>query len=50
MLAVVAQLQRGAEPKVGQDLTILVPPYDPAHIFRPSHEPEAPEADLELER
>ena len=49
MLAVVAQLQRGAEPKIGQDLTILVPPYDPAHIFRPSHEPEASETDLELE-
>ena len=49
MLAVVAQLQRGAEPKIGQDLTILVPSYDPAHIFRPSHEPEGSEADLELE-
>ena len=48
MLAVVAQLQRGAEPKAGQDLTVLVPPYDPTHIFRPSYEPESSEADLEL--
>ena len=48
MLAIVAQLQRGAEPKAGQDLTILVPPYDPAHIFRPSYEPESSEAVREL--
>lgn len=40
ILAIVAQMQRGAEPKANQDLTILVPSYDPAHIFRLSYEPE----------
>ena len=50
-LAIVAQLQRGAEPKVNQDLTILVPPYDPARIFRLSYEPDGlAELDLKSDR
>ena len=51
MLAIVAQLQRGAEPKANQDLTILVPPYDPARIFRLSYEPDGlAELDIEPDR
>ena len=50
-LAIVAQLQRGAEPKVNQDLTLLVPPYDPARIFRLSYEPDGlAELDWECDR
>ncbi len=50
-LAIVAQLQRGAEPKANQDLTILVPPYDPARIFRLSYEPDSlDELDIEPDR
>ncbi len=50
-LAIVAQLQRGAEPKANQDLTILVPPYDPARIFRLSYEPDGlAELDMEPDR
>lgn len=48
MLAIVAQLQRGAEPKANQDLTILVPPYDPAHIFSLSYEQD--ETDVQADR
>ncbi len=40
ILAIMAQMQRGAEPKANQDLTILVPSYYPAHIFRLSYELE----------
>ena len=53
-LAIVAQLQRGAEPKANQDLTIMVPPYDPARIFRLSYEPDSldslDELDMEPDR
>lgn len=38
MLAVVAALQRAGDFSSAQnDLTILVPPYDPADIFVPSY-------------
>ena len=38
MLAVVAALQRAGDFSSAQkDLTILVPPYDPADIFLPSY-------------
>ena len=37
VLAIVAAMQRGAEPNKESDLIILVPPYDPAEIFSPSY-------------
>ena len=37
MLAVVAALQRSGDFSNQQDLTVLVPPYDPADIFLPSY-------------
>lgn len=44
MLAVVAALQRSGDFSNQQDLTVLVPPYDPADIFLPSYAtPAAPE-------
>ena len=49
ILAIVAQMQRGAEPKANQDLTVLVPAYDPAHIFRLSYEPEDTELEMEFD-
>lgn len=42
VLAIVAAMQRGAEMKE-TDLTILVPPYDPAEIFFPSYGHDEPE-------
>ena len=44
MLAIVAAMQRGAEPKKESDFIILVPPYDPAEIFSPSYGHDEPEA------
>ena len=48
ILAIVAQLQRGAEPYANQDLIILVPAYDPANIFQLSYDPN-PLAELDME-
>jgi hypothetical protein len=43
VLAIVAAMQRGAEPKKESDLIIMVPPYDPAEIFSPSYGHDEPE-------
>ena len=43
MLAIVAAMQRGAEPNKESDLIIMVPSYDPAEIFSPSYGHDEPE-------
>jgi hypothetical protein len=44
VLAIVGAMQRGADLNQQTDLTILVPPYDPAEIFSPSYGHDEPNA------
>lgn len=42
VLAIVGAMHRSAEMDLQRDLTILVPPYDPAEIFSPSYGHDEP--------